>query len=210
MKTTGRFAKGLLYCVCGSAVLLTLAGCEPADEEPPPPPPPHTPPPVPPDTPPPPTPPGPTSGTTGTLFDLGTAVGALVFGPNGEMTIVDGNGSPLQPCVMPARDTYPTAAAPAAPEAAQSSPPQSTVSPPAGDDAARQQAPASSLPAPGQTAGGPPPCQKLRNTDIVGLKTVGIVRHTGSDCLSIQAESISAGQAHAGDLLFQIPPPNCP
>jgi hypothetical protein len=139
MKTTGKFAKGAAWLICGGVVLTSLTGCKPDEKH---------------------KPPG--GGVTGTLFDLGDAIGAVVFGKDGRIIVVDAKGQPVPPCALPGRE-----------------------------------------PAPGQAG----VCQKVTNTAIIDLKSIGAARHTGSECILLEVPS--GGQAVDAGGLFQLPP-GCP
>ena len=143
MKTMGNNANVITCLLWAGIVAASFAGCKPAENVEPPR-----------------TNPAP-GGVTGTLFDLGDAVGAVVFGRNGEITVVDGKGQPVQPCTLP------------------------------GEGAATQQTDVSL-------------CQKVSNTAITDLKSIAVVRHTGSSCWLLQ--TVAAGQALSAYGLFQLPP----
>ena len=143
MKTISTHAKVITCLLWGGICAASLAGCEPAERAEPPQ-----------------TNPSP-GGVTGTLFDLGDAVGAVVFGRNGEITVVDGKGQPVQSCTLPG-----------------------------GEPAAQQT---------DQRL-----CQKVSNTAITDLKSIAVVRHTGSSCWLLQ--TVAAGQAISAYGLFQLPP----
>jgi hypothetical protein len=90
METTSAYAHVIASVLFGGIVAASLVGCKPAEKIEPPK-----------------TNPSPGS-VTGTLsFDLRDAVGAVVFGRNGEVTVVDGKGQPVPPCTLPGEEAAP-------------------------------------------------------------------------------------------------------
>ncbi len=50
-------------------------------------------------------------------------------------------------------------------------------------------------------------CQKVRNTTITDLQSIGGVRHTGSHCLIVgPVQTVSAGGVVSSSGVFQLPP----
>jgi hypothetical protein len=143
MKTASTYANVIACLLWGGIVAASLSGCKPAEKVEPPNPNPS---------------PG---GVTGTLFDLGDAVGAIVFGRNGEITVVDGKGQAVQPCTLPGRES--------------------------GSQQTELRL-----------------CQKVSNTAITDLKSIGVVRHTGSDCILLNPQIIAGGEAFSAGDLYQL------
>lgn len=50
-------------------------------------------------------------------------------------------------------------------------------------------------------------CQKVRDTTITDLNSIAVVRHTGSQCLTLgSSQTVSAGGVVTGSPVYQLPP----
>ena len=56
-------------------------------------------------------------------------------------------------------------------------------------------------------AAGRAECQKVRDTTIIDLQSIAVVRHTGSQCLTVgPSQTVSAGGVVTGSPVYQLPP----